>query len=58
MIAGVNSTARTAVKRIEDGFRFVLVTGDAGGLARSAREDVRSVRQGQAPGGEPASAYQ
>ena len=58
VIAGVNSTARTAVKRIEDGFRFVLVTGDAGGLARSAREDVRSVRQGQAPGGEPASAYQ
>ena len=58
VIAGVNSTARTAAKRIEDGFRFVLVTGDAGGLARAAREDVRTVRQRQGPEAESASAYQ
>jgi hypothetical protein len=45
------------VKRIEDGFRFVLVTGDAGGLARAAREDVRAVRQ-KGPGTESSTAYQ
>ena len=57
VIAGVNSTARTAPKRIEEGFRFVLVTGDAGGLARAAREDIRAVRQKE-PGAESAGAYQ
>jgi len=57
VIAGVNSTARTAVKRIEEGFRFVLVIGDAGGLARAAREDIRAVRQNE-PGTESGSAYQ
>ena len=58
VIAGVNSTARTAVKRIEEGFRFVLVTGDAGGLARAAREDIGAVRQGKEPGTGSAGAYQ
>ena len=57
VIAGVNSTARTAVKRIEEGFRLILVTGDAGGLARAAREDISAVRQKE-PGRESGSAYQ
>ena len=46
VVAGVNSTARTARKRIEDGFRMVLVTGDVRALARAAREDIRGVRPG------------
>src|SRR3970040_2192362 len=58
VIAGVNSTARTAVKRIEEGFRLILVTGDAGGLARAAREDIRAVWQGKEPGEERLVAYQ
>ncbi len=57
VIAGVNSTARTAARRIDDGFRLVLVTGDAGALARGAREDIRRVRQGE-PGSRGGTAYQ
>src|SRR3972149_4361796 len=44
VIAGVNSPARTAGKRIEEGFRLVLVTGDAGGLARSGRGGITAAR--------------
>jgi 4-hydroxy-2-oxoheptanedioate aldolase len=44
VIAGVNSTARTAARRIEEGFRFVLVTGDARAMARAAQEEIRMVR--------------
>src|SRR3989304_262082 len=44
VIAGVNSTARTAVKRIEEGVRLVLVTGDAGGPARGGAGGGRARR--------------
>ncbi len=55
VVPGVNSTARTARKRIEEGFRLILVTGDLGALARAAREDIRTVRQAESrPGAGPA----
>jgi 4-hydroxy-2-oxoheptanedioate aldolase len=57
VVPGVNSTARTAVKRIEEGFRLVLVTGDAGSLARAVREDIATVRGGKSGTGGGA-AYQ
>jgi 4-hydroxy-2-oxoheptanedioate aldolase len=56
VVAGVNSTPRTARARIEEGFRMVLVTSDAGSMARAAGADLRSVRGDVAPG--QASAYQ
>jgi 4-hydroxy-2-oxoheptanedioate aldolase len=51
VVPGVNSTARTARARIEEGFRMVLVTSDAGSLARAAGADLRAVRGEDAPSG-------
>jgi 4-hydroxy-2-oxoheptanedioate aldolase len=55
--AGINSTAVTAPKRIAEGFRMVLVSSDAGALARAAGEDVRAVRKAE-PGAPAGPAYQ
>ena len=49
VVAGINSTSNTAPARIADGFRFVLVTSDAGSMARNAVQELRSVREA-APG--------
>ena len=50
VVAGINSTALTAPKRVAEGFRMVLVTSDLGALTRAVAEDVRSVRQAETAG--------
>jgi 4-hydroxy-2-oxoheptanedioate aldolase len=44
VVAGINSTAMTAPKRIAEGFRMVLVSSDSGAMTRAVGEDVRAVR--------------
>lgn len=50
VVAGVHSNARTAQKRIGEGFRMVLAATDTGSLLRAAREDVRAARGSPAEG--------
>jgi len=52
-VAGVNSSAATAPKRIAEGFRMVLASSDSGAIARAVAEDVRAVRGAETgtPGG-------
>jgi 4-hydroxy-2-oxoheptanedioate aldolase len=47
VVAGVNSSAATAPKRIAEGFRMVLVSSDSGAMARAVGEDVRAVRRSE-----------
>lgn len=54
VVAGVNSAPQTAAKRIEEGFQFVLATGDVRAMHRGALEDIRQARgegEGTAGGG-------
>ncbi|MGQ9571894.1 MAG: HpcH/HpaI aldolase family protein [Dehalococcoidia bacterium] len=57
VVAGINSSAVTAPRRIAEGFRLVLVTTDSGSLARAAGEDVRAVRAVE-PGAPAGPVYQ
>jgi len=45
IVAGINSSATTAPKRIAEGFRMVLVSSDSGAMTRAVGEDVRAVRR-------------
>jgi len=46
VVPGVHSNPGVAVKRIEEGFRLIRITGDHSAMERAVREDVRKVRDG------------
>ena len=44
-VPGVHSNPGAAVRRIEEGFRLIRITGDHNTMARAVREDIRTVRE-------------
>lgn len=58
VVAGINSTPRTAAKRAAEGFGFVLATSDVRALVSGAMDDIRRARGQAQSGGEAAVAYQ
>lgn len=51
--AGIHASAALAPKHVAAGYRMITIASDVGGMARSAAEDLRSVRAGAGPGGQP-----
>ena len=47
VVPGVHSNPGVAVKRIEEGFRLIRITGDHSAMARAVQEDIRAVREPQ-----------
>ncbi|MCH6555437.1 MAG: 2,4-dihydroxyhept-2-ene-1,7-dioic acid aldolase [Chloroflexi bacterium] len=47
VVPGVHSNPGVAVKRIEEGFRLIRITGDHSAMAQAVREDIRAVREPQ-----------
>ena len=47
VVPGVHSNPGAAGRRIEEGFRFIRITGDHNTMARAVREDIRAVREPQ-----------